>query len=161
MTLQLPNSHTFHLTVLYSSSKQERENPAGQDRLSRNRMLSQQPSAPGEGGARAVTYQLQPALQQLCHTLNGFVFVVDASGSRESGERAVTGRPLCPLRRCGSLCCALPLSFVLCGCLCVCVYLSLSPSPLCLSLSLSLSLALSLSLFALSQHFSGFQSVVF
>ena len=115
-------------------------------------MLSQQPSAPGEGGARAVTYQLQPALQQLCHTLNGFVFVVDASGSRESGERAVTGRPLCPLRRCGSLCCALPLSFVLCGCLCVCVCVSISlslPLPF-VSLSLSLSLLLSRSL---SLHF--------
>ena len=90
MTLQLPNSHTFHLTVLYSSSKQERENQPSQDRLSRNRMLNQQRSSQGE---EEVTYELQPALQQLCHTLNGFIFVVDASSTKQSGEGMVL-RPL-------------------------------------------------------------------
>ena len=87
MTLQLPNSHTFHLTVLYSSSKQERENQPDRDRLARNRMLNQQRSSQGE---EAVSYELQPALQQLCHTLNGFIFVVDASGTKQSGEGTFT-----------------------------------------------------------------------
>ncbi|KAL8618622.1 hypothetical protein ACOMHN_015732 [Nucella lapillus] len=82
MTLQLPNSQTFHLTVLYTASRGERENRSLENRMSRNRMLNQQPHREGEGAE--TTYELQPALQQLCHTLNGFIFVVDASGSQES-----------------------------------------------------------------------------
>ncbi|KAK7099930.1 hypothetical protein V1264_022959 [Littorina saxatilis] len=87
MTLQLqsPTIHTFHLTVLYTATKNERDNNAGNQaensRLSRNRMLNQQSSSQGDEEAR---YELLPALQQLCHTLNAFIFVVDASGSKES-----------------------------------------------------------------------------
>ena len=91
MTLQTPTSHTFHVTVLYSSTRQERENRTGADRLATNRMLNQQQQNEGEEEA---TYELQPALQQLCHTLNAFIFVVDASGSKESGEYHLCMIPL-------------------------------------------------------------------
>ncbi|PVD22809.1 hypothetical protein C0Q70_16065 [Pomacea canaliculata] len=81
MTLKLSDGHQFHLSVLYSASKHERENQHQQNRLARNRMLSQQQ---GAEASDAVTYELQPALQQLCHTLDAFVFVVDASESLEA-----------------------------------------------------------------------------
>lgn len=83
MTLKLSDGHQFHLSVLYSASKHERENQHQQNRLARNRMLSQQQ---GAEASDAVTYELQPALQQLCHTLDAFVFVVDASESLEAGK---------------------------------------------------------------------------
>lgn len=83
MTLQLPSSQTFHLTVLYSASREERERQSHQNRMSRNRMVHQQPHHEGEEGTET-TYELLPALQQLCHTLNAFIFVVDASSTPES-----------------------------------------------------------------------------
>ncbi|XP_076463066.1 F-box only protein 4-like [Babylonia areolata] len=82
MTLQLPSGQTFHLSVLYSASRRERENQPQENRMSWNRMLNQQHQQ--ESGEGEVTYELQPALQQLCHTLNAFIFVVDASDTRES-----------------------------------------------------------------------------
>lgn len=83
MTLQLPNSGTFHLTVLYTASQRERENQALHNRLSRNRMLNQQRNQAQDENA-APSYELHPALQQLCHTLNAFILVVDASGTKEA-----------------------------------------------------------------------------
>jgi hypothetical protein len=87
MTLQLPNSVSFHLTVLYTASRQERENQnraQQQNRLSRNRMMNQQRNVEGDVDTGPV-YELQPALQQLCHTLNAFIFVVDATSTKETG----------------------------------------------------------------------------
>ncbi|KAK7487530.1 hypothetical protein BaRGS_00021232 [Batillaria attramentaria] len=80
MTLKLTDGHHFHLSVLYSASKREREQNNPQNRLARNHLFSQQQ---GAQGSDEVQYQLQPALQQLCHTLNAFIFVVDASGTKE------------------------------------------------------------------------------
>lgn len=80
MTLKLPDGHHFHMSVLYSASKREREQNQRQDRMARNRLMHPQQ---GAQGSDEVTYELQPALKQLCHTLSAFICVVDASGAKD------------------------------------------------------------------------------
>ncbi|RUS72654.1 hypothetical protein EGW08_019592 [Elysia chlorotica] len=93
ITLRLPSGHSLHLSVLYSASKQEREGRAGVDRLEGNKLLQKladdQQDADGAGGG-ASRYELKPQLRHLCHTLDAFIFVVDATQTEHSVS---TSRP--------------------------------------------------------------------
>ena len=81
MTLKTTTSHVFNLTVLYSASRREREKRTDQDRMQRNKLVKE--SAESESGEK---YELVPAVRDLCQTLDGFVYVVDASKDSPSGQ---------------------------------------------------------------------------
>ena len=81
MTLKTETSHVFNLTVLYSASKREREQRVDQDRMQRNKLVKENKNS--ESGEK---YELVPAVRDLCQTLDGFVYVVDASKDSPSGE---------------------------------------------------------------------------
>ena len=85
-TLRMNNSHTFHLSTLYTSTKQERQGLQPGQRLQNNRMLAVE-AVDVEAGQEA-SYQLLPAMQELCRTLDAFVFVVDAGETKEAGKFA-------------------------------------------------------------------------
>ena len=70
----------FHLSVLYSSSKKDREN-VNRDRNKHNRLIRE--SREPEG---LVKYDLVPAVQDFCQVLDGFVYVVDASQDQPAGN---------------------------------------------------------------------------
>lgn len=74
MTLKTATNHVFNLTVLYSASRREREQVADQNRMQRNKLVKE--SKNSESGEK---YELVPAVRDLCQTLDGFVYVVDAS----------------------------------------------------------------------------------
>ncbi|CAL1543841.1 unnamed protein product [Lymnaea stagnalis] len=85
MTLKLPMGHSLHLSVLYSASKNERENRGAQERVEKNKMLQKhagQVVAVGE----EPQYELKTQIKHLCQVLDGFIFVVDASESSKSVE---------------------------------------------------------------------------
>ncbi|GFS18266.1 F-box only protein 4-like [Elysia marginata] len=91
ITLRLPAGHSLHLSVLYSASKQERENRAGVDRLEGNKLLQKlDGDQAGDSGNNATgfQYELKPQLRHLCQTLDGFIFVVDATQSLDSMTRS-------------------------------------------------------------------------
>ena len=81
MTLKTTTSHVFNLTVLYSASRREREQQADQDRMQRNKLVKE--SKDSDSGEK---YELVPAVRDLCQTLDGFVYVVDASKDSPSGQ---------------------------------------------------------------------------
>ncbi len=86
MTLKLPSGNNFHLTVLYAATKQEREANQNRDRLATNKLMSKQKNTQNEDDDGSnVTYELQQSIKDLCHTLDAFIFVVDASRDLESG----------------------------------------------------------------------------
>ena len=80
MTLKLQSGLNFHLTVLYTASKEVRgiEN---RNRLATNRMLNRHKNPDSETDS----YELHSSIKHLCHTLDAFIFVVDASQSKEEG----------------------------------------------------------------------------
>ncbi|XP_071119258.1 F-box only protein 4-like [Haliotis cracherodii] len=84
MTMKLPSGNNFHLTVLYTATKREREMTQNRDRLATNKLLSKQKQ--NQDGSDSETYELQQSIKDLCHTLDAFVFVVDASCSAETVE---------------------------------------------------------------------------
>ncbi|BFY99993.1 hypothetical protein BsWGS_03033 [Bradybaena similaris] len=84
ITLKLQSGHSLHLSVLYSASKQERENRGAHERLKENKMFQQrQGEDAGADGAEPL-YELKPQIKHLCHVLDGLIFVVDASESKQS-----------------------------------------------------------------------------
>lgn len=85
MTLKLPLGHSLHLSVLYSASKNERENRGAQERVENNRMLQKQPGQVNDVGEEP-KYELKTQIKHLCQVLDGFIFVVDASESSKSVE---------------------------------------------------------------------------
>ncbi|XP_005092137.1 F-box only protein 4 [Aplysia californica] len=84
MTLRLGSGHSVHLSVLYSASKQERENHAAEDRLRRNKMLLRLPDGAEGDGESEPQYELTPQIKHLCQTLDAFIFVIDSSESKEA-----------------------------------------------------------------------------
>lgn len=87
ITLRLPTGHSLHLSVLYSASRQERENRVGVDRLEGNKLLQKLAGKQeGKSGVETATarYELQPQIRHLCQTLDAFIFVVDATQTMES-----------------------------------------------------------------------------
>ena len=81
MTLKLQSGFSFHLSVLYTASKKER-GVEKRNRLAGNRMLNQQKNADD----KTESYELHSSIRHLCHTLDAFIFVVDASQSKEEGR---------------------------------------------------------------------------
>ena len=81
MTLKTETSHVFNLTVLYSASRREREQRTDQDRMQRNKLVKESKDA--DSGEK---YELVPAVRDLCQTLDGFVYVVDASRDSPSSK---------------------------------------------------------------------------
>ncbi|XP_070563827.1 F-box only protein 4-like [Ptychodera flava] len=63
------------LITLYSATRRERENGNLQDRAERNRLLV----ASREGDNGDVTFELQDSIKELCKTVDGFIFVVEAT----------------------------------------------------------------------------------
>ncbi|XP_013078974.2 F-box only protein 4-like [Biomphalaria glabrata] len=82
MTLKMPTGHSMHLSVLYSASKHERENRNAQQRVENNRMLQ----APIDQREDDPQYELKTQIKHFCQILDGFIFVVDASETRDSVE---------------------------------------------------------------------------
>jgi hypothetical protein len=98
-TISLPSATTFHLCMLYTTTRHEREQLAaaaaagvvagggGEQRLAANRMLvhnaAMYPDNPDADAPRF--FEVQPAVRQLCRTLDGFIFVVDASSDAQIG----------------------------------------------------------------------------
>ncbi|KAH9515362.1 hypothetical protein Btru_014251 [Bulinus truncatus] len=82
MTIKMPSGHSMHLSVLYSASKHERENQNAQQRMENHRMM-QKPAGQAED---IPPYELKIQIKCLCQILDGFIFVVDASETRESIE---------------------------------------------------------------------------
>ncbi|XP_059155269.1 F-box only protein 4-like [Physella acuta] len=78
MTLKLQTGHSLHLSVLYSASKNERENRNAQERVDKNKMFQKQ--LEGEES----NYELKTQIKHFCQILDGFIFVVDASETKES-----------------------------------------------------------------------------
>lgn len=72
-TLKTPAGIQFHLSVMYSTSKREREQVGG-SRNDRHKLMRLKKSQEGEE-----KYELVPAVQEFCRTVDGFIFVVDAS----------------------------------------------------------------------------------
>ncbi|ESO94461.1 hypothetical protein LOTGIDRAFT_232302 [Lottia gigantea] len=75
MTLKLKTGSTFHLTVLYSGTKKEREN---RNKNSTSRIFQNKIEGSGK-----TEIELQPAVKNLCHILDAFIFVVDASQTED------------------------------------------------------------------------------
>ncbi|XP_050402109.1 F-box only protein 4 [Patella vulgata] len=84
MTLKLKTGSTFHLTVLYSGTKQEREKPSHRNRANHSRLFINSTQDKDNTGI-----ELQPAVKNLCHTLDAFIFVVDASQPEELVKSAL------------------------------------------------------------------------
>ena len=80
MTLKTKTSHVFNLTILYSASKSEREQHADRDRMQRNKLVKENQDKDSEE-----KYELVPAVRDLCRTLDGFVYVVNASAESPAG----------------------------------------------------------------------------
>jgi len=85
MTLKFCVGHSVHLSVLYSASKQERENRGDQNRLNQNKMLQGMGSMGADGKPE---YELTPQLKDFCKTLDAFICVIDASETQETIENA-------------------------------------------------------------------------
>ncbi|XP_013392753.1 F-box only protein 4 [Lingula anatina] len=66
----------FNLTILYTNTKNERENKNAEQRLRNNRLLQKQ-VADAENGEE--TFELCQSVKELCRTVDAFIFVVDSS----------------------------------------------------------------------------------
>ena len=75
----------FNLMTLYMSTAHERENLPRAERLRNNRLLV---ARPGDEVIEGVEphYELQQSVMSLCRTLDGLVFIVDASQSEETSK---------------------------------------------------------------------------
>ncbi|KAL4236608.1 common myeloid progenitor cell proliferation [Mactra antiquata] len=72
-TLKNKSGSQFHLSVMYSASKKERERSNG-NRDEWNKLMRENKDAPENE-----KYELVPAVQDFCKTVDGFVYVVDSS----------------------------------------------------------------------------------
>ena len=81
------DSVTFHLVTLYTTTKKDRENFAGNDRLRHSRLMTRRnvPPAEGDDHDSSAQYELQPGVKGLCRTVDAFVFVHDASLDVQTG----------------------------------------------------------------------------
>ena len=68
----------FHLSILYSASKKEREQ-TNRDRSQNHRMLRERQDEEG-------SFELVQAVQDFCKTVDGFVYVVDSTASAPAGN---------------------------------------------------------------------------
>ena len=81
------NNVTFNLVTLYTSSKSERHSVSHNQRLQVNRMLVRNNNQDNEASAsnQNEAYEVRPAIKELCQSVDGFIFVVDASIQTKEG----------------------------------------------------------------------------
>lgn len=77
-TLKTGDDATLNLVMLYTTSQSQREQQTAAERAQRNRLMTASQQAVDE---------LQPAIKELCRTLDGLVYVVDATVPAEDSER--------------------------------------------------------------------------
>lgn len=73
-TLKTGDEATLDLIMLYTATQSQRENQTAAERAEHNRMIT---------SSQKTETELQPAIQDLCRTLDGLVYVVDATQSVE------------------------------------------------------------------------------
>jgi len=81
-TLRTVDEASLDLITLYTATRSERESRrSAEDRASHSQLIVQASSATGPTAASGQpdVSELQPAIRQLCRTLDGFVYVVDAT----------------------------------------------------------------------------------
>ena len=78
-TLRTVDDASLDLITLYTATQSERESRSAEQRASQSRLLAAVSGAAGE----LVISELQPAVKELCRTLDGFVFVVDATAAAD------------------------------------------------------------------------------
>lgn len=74
----MSNSLMFHLSTLYASNKRDRENWQEGERLQHHRLLQQV--------AHDAIYELKDNVKDFCKSLDGFVFMLDATKSNSVGK---------------------------------------------------------------------------
>jgi len=74
-TLKTVDDASLDLITLYTASRSERESRSVAQRASQSRLMAAASATEGELTSR----ELQPAVKELCRTLDGFVYVVDAT----------------------------------------------------------------------------------
>lgn len=75
----------FNLVTLYTSTRDERERRQHAERLQHSRLLASRSKAEGVEGVEP-HYELQEPIRNLCRTLDGLIFVVDASLNAETSK---------------------------------------------------------------------------
>ena len=76
---------TFHLVTLYTTTKKDRENFAGDNRLQRSRLMTRRNGPLVADSDSSMEYDVQSGVKDLFRTVDAFVFVYDASLDGHSG----------------------------------------------------------------------------
>lgn len=74
-TLKTVDEASVDLITLYTATRSERESRSAEQRASQSRLLAVPSSTSGD----LAVSELQPAVKELCRTLDGFIYVVDAT----------------------------------------------------------------------------------
>ena len=73
-TLRTADEASLDLITLYTATRSERETRSAEQRVSQSRLMTASSGNVGE---------LQPAVKELCRTLDGFIYVVDATAAAD------------------------------------------------------------------------------
>jgi len=80
-TLRTADEASIDLITLYTATKTERESRSAEQRASQSRLMA----ALGGTAEEPAVSELHPAVKELCRTLDGFVYVVDATAPADHG----------------------------------------------------------------------------
>jgi len=80
-TLRTADEASIDLITLYTATKTERESRSAEQRASQSRLMA----ASGGTAEEPAVSELHPAVKELCRTLDGFVYVVDATAPADHG----------------------------------------------------------------------------
>ena len=83
--MKMNNSINFNLITLYTATKMERENRSQEERLRGNRLLAQAQNDDGDA-EQEEKYEVRQVIKDLCRTLDGFIFVVDAENETGTND---------------------------------------------------------------------------
>ena len=91
-TLKMLDNLIFHLVTLYTTTKKDRENFAGDNRLQHSRLMTRRsgPLVADSDSDSSMEYDVQSGVKDLFRTVDAFVFVYDASLDSHSGAWIVT-----------------------------------------------------------------------
>ena len=78
-TLRTVDEASLDLITLYTATRSERERRSAEERANQSQLMVASSSTAGQSAFS----ELQPALKELCRTLDGFVYVVDASAAAD------------------------------------------------------------------------------
>ncbi|ELT96776.1 hypothetical protein CAPTEDRAFT_124120, partial [Capitella teleta] len=82
-TMRTTSALTFHLITLYSNTRAERQNLQPGQRLERHRLMQQDAERQEEE-----LIEIRQPVKDLCRTLDGVIFVIDASGDVGAVEQS-------------------------------------------------------------------------